>query len=119
MTNSKCVETDNFRTEVRRWLAENFPTSLKGKNPLTFQTHPEIAQGNADYKNWCARINMQKWGQPTWPEQYGGGDLSTEQAAILQEEMIQIGAFNPVVGNGPMMLGPTLLEYGTEILFFC
>ena len=34
--------------------------------------------------------------------------------AILQEEMAQIGASNPIGGMGVMMFGPTLLEYGTE-----
>ena len=33
---------------------------------------------------------------------------------MLQQEMNRIGAYNPIVGMGTSMFGPTLLEYGTE-----
>lgn len=114
MTDSEYPESKNFRAGVRQWLAEHFPVSLKGMNPLTYQTHPEQADADKDYQIWRDLIRGKKWGLPHWPSQYGGGGLTTEEAAILQEEMTRIGAFNPIVGNGPMMLGPTLLEYGTE-----
>jgi alkylation response protein AidB-like acyl-CoA dehydrogenase len=54
------------------------------------------------------------WGCPTWPKQYGAGGLSGAQARVLGQEMDRIGAYNPMVGMGLSMFGPTLLEYGTE-----
>jgi alkylation response protein AidB-like acyl-CoA dehydrogenase len=54
------------------------------------------------------------WGCPTWPAAYGGGGLSASEARILAEEMAAIGAANPMQGMGLSMLGPTLLEYGSE-----
>jgi alkylation response protein AidB-like acyl-CoA dehydrogenase len=54
------------------------------------------------------------WGTPTWPKAYGGGGLTTAEARVLAEEMTAIGAYNPIVGMGTSMFGPTLLEYGTE-----
>jgi len=55
------------------------------------------------------------WGTPTWPKEYGGGGLSGPQAQVLQQEMNRIGGFNPLAaGMGISMVGPTILEYGTE-----
>ncbi|MFV2089990.1 MAG: acyl-CoA dehydrogenase family protein, partial [Pseudomonadales bacterium] len=50
---------------------------------------------------------------PTWPEEYGGAGLSNREYVILLEEMREIGTRAPVMGMGIMMIGPTLLEYGT------
>jgi alkylation response protein AidB-like acyl-CoA dehydrogenase len=54
------------------------------------------------------------WTVPTWPTEYGGGGLSPDQAKILYEEMGAINARSPLMGMGTSMIGPTLLEYGTE-----
>ena len=49
-----------------------------------------------------------------WPTEYGGGGLSLEQTKVLYEEMSAIDARPPLRNMGTRMLGPTLLEYGTE-----
>lgn len=54
------------------------------------------------------------WTAPTWPEAYGGGGLHTDQYMILIEEMRRIGARAPLAGMGISLIGPTLLEFGTE-----
>ena len=46
--------------------------------------------------------------------EYGGGGLSLEQTKVLYEEMSAIDARPPLRNMGTRMLGPTLLEYGTE-----
>ena len=56
----------------------------------------------------------QGWTAPEWPTEYGGGGLSEEQAGILKEEMKSIGARAPLYSIGIWMLGPAILEYGTE-----
>ncbi|MCA8930574.1 MAG: acyl-CoA dehydrogenase family protein, partial [Alphaproteobacteria bacterium] len=43
--------------------------------------------------------------------------LGHPQAKVIQEEMEAIGAFNPIptlAGMGVTMVGPTMLEYGTD-----
>ncbi|MBV9330770.1 MAG: acyl-CoA dehydrogenase family protein, partial [Alphaproteobacteria bacterium] len=108
------IDTDLevFRAEARDWLAKTFPASLKGKGAIMF------AEGRGpsdpDFAAWKKAMGEKGWGTPTWPQQYGGGGLSTAQARVLQEEMNRIGAFNPIGGMGVAMFGPTLLEYGTE-----
>ncbi len=68
-----------------------------------------------DMQAWKSRMGARGWGTPTWPSRYGGGGLSSAQARVLQQEMAKVGAFNPLVhGMGVTMIGPTLLDYGTE-----
>ena len=104
----------DFRFEARAWLAENFPPALAGVNGLVFQGDARAAAENADYQVWRVRMADKGWGVPTWPRRFGGADLSEVQVKVLAEEMIAISAFNPIRSFGTMMLGPTLLEYGTE-----
>ena len=99
--------------EVRQWLADNFPASLRGKENALAAVEGAGAE-NEDAKAWKTAMANKGWGVPTWPAQYGGGGLKPAQARILAEEMGRVGAWNPIGGMGVMMFGPTLLEYGTE-----
>ncbi|GAA0727418.1 acyl-CoA dehydrogenase family protein [Sphingomonas japonica] len=104
---------ERFRAEARAWLAEHFPTALKGKdNALSALEGP--TEQSPDEAAWQRAMGEKGWGVPTWPREYGGGGLSRAEARVLQEEMQRIGAWNPIGGMGVMMFGPTLLEYGSE-----
>lgn len=103
-----------FRDEARTWIADNFPTSLRGTQFIMAHTQNEGEEPSADYKSWKSRMADKGWSAATWPVEYGGGGLTMTQADILAEEMAAAGAFNPIGGLGIMMLGPTLLEYGTD-----
>jgi len=54
------------------------------------------------------------WTAPTWPQEYGGAGLSKAEAAILRDEMAMINARAPIQGMGFSMIGPTLLDFGTD-----
>ncbi len=104
-----------FRAEARAWLEENFPPSLRGRGGMVG------GEGWADLEGealaWRIKLADKGWGCPTWPAQYGGGGLDLYEARVLQAEMTRIGAFNPIpmlTGIGISMVGPTILEYGTE-----
>ena len=103
---------DEFRQEARGWLADNFPPSLTGGR--YFLRHEADEDPGEDYRLWKQRMGEKGWGVPSWPVAYGGGGLNSHQVDILAEEMARIGAFNPIGGLGVMMLGPTVLEFGTE-----
>lgn len=105
---------EGFRTEVRQWLSQNFPKSLRGGKLIMSHTQSDDEHFEPDYILWKERMGSKGWATPTWPERYGGGGLSIAQADILAQEMANARAFNPIGGLGIMMLGPTLLEYGTE-----
>lgn len=53
---------------------------------------------------------------PTWPEAYGGAGLEPDQAAVIKEELARRALPAPLVGFGIEMLGPTLLQFGSEDL---
>ncbi len=110
------VELEEFRSEVRGWLAENFPVSLEGRGPALMGAET-IDSKEDDFLVWEKRLGAKGWATPTWPAEYGGGGLSQHQARVLNQEVDRAGAFNPLVrttGMGITMVGPTILEYGTE-----
>ena len=104
------INTSTFREEVREWLSANFPTSLQGQGIGD--------EGDKkDFKEWRLKLANKGWGAHTWPTEYGGGGLTQTEARIIDDEMIAAGAFNPISGLSGMgitMVGPTILEYGTE-----
>jgi len=111
-------ETDRlgeFRREVRAWLEQNFPASLEGKvYGMEAAPDPEIAE---DADLWRSRLAERGWGAPTWPREYGGAGLTPAEARLIAEELGRIGAINPIpmlAGMGVTMVGPTILEYGTD-----
>jgi alkylation response protein AidB-like acyl-CoA dehydrogenase len=109
-------DLERFRTEARAWLEQNFPKSLTGKG-AAIAVDEGSSPLNADTSVWRQRLGEKGWGTPTWPREFGGGGLTQAEARVLQAEMIRLGAFNIiqfVTGLGVTMVGPTLLEYGTE-----
>ena len=104
---------DAFRTEVRQFLAANFPDELRGTgNMLAGLDGP--TNETPVQKKWREAVGERGWGTPTWPKEYGGGGLTKGQARIIEHEFAKVGAYNPIGGMGVMMFGPTLLEYGDE-----
>ena len=107
---------DSFRSEARSWLETNFPRSLVGRASEYMVVEGEV-RIEGDALAWRQALASKGWGTPTWPREYGGGGLSQIEARVLQEEMSSVGAFNPIpllAGMGVTMVGPTILEYGTE-----
>ncbi|WP_439888337.1 acyl-CoA dehydrogenase family protein [Pseudomonas sp. MBLB4123] len=95
-----------FRAEVRAWLAANVPAE-----PLqSFDTE----QGFAQHRAWEARLNEGRWGMVTWPTELGGRGCDLIEWLIFEEEYYRAGAPARVNQNGIFLLGPTLMEYGTE-----
>ena len=104
---------DAFRTEVRQFLATNFPDELKGTGNMMAGLDGPTDE-NPVQKKWREAVGGRGWGTPTWPKEYGGGGLTKGQARIIEHEFAKVGAYNPIGGMGVMMFGPTLLEYGDE-----
>jgi acyl-CoA dehydrogenase len=109
-------DLNEFRTATRAWLETNCPPSMRTPMP-----DDETVWGgrNATYKNpdsklWLERMAAQGWTVPTWPTQYGGGGLSAAEARVLEEEMRRLNCRSPLQSFGIWMLGPVLLEVGTE-----
>jgi len=105
-------EASDFRAEVAGWLTENCPEGARG--PGQIATGSTKVTLEPDVALWLERMAERGWTAPTWPKEYGGGGLAPDQARILYAEMGAINARSPLMGMGTSMIGPTLLEYGTE-----
>ncbi len=95
-----------FRAEIRSWLQANVPAQ-----PLqTFDTE----EGFQQHREWEATLNQGHWGMVTWPEALGGRGCDLIEWLIFEEEYYRARAPLRVNQNGIFLLGPTLMEYGTE-----
>jgi alkylation response protein AidB-like acyl-CoA dehydrogenase len=107
---------DRFRAEVRDWLAENCPASMRTPMPEDEQVWGGRGERfvNPDSRLWLERLASRGWTAPTWPAAYGGGGLNSEQARVLASELARINARPALLSFGLWMFGPALLEYGNE-----
>ncbi len=105
-----------FRSEVRQWLADNCPESMRQpiKAGEQYWGGRNATFASEDTRIWFERMRDKGWTAPEWPSEYGGGGLSAEEAKILKDEMKAINARAPIFSLGIWMLGPAVLEYGTE-----
>ncbi len=106
-------ELNDFREETRAWLTSNCPPGARGPGEIhTGSTKVRIQ--HPDTQLWMERMAERGWTVPMWPKQYGGAGLDLDETKVLFEEMAALEARPPLVNMGTRMLGPTLLEYGTE-----
>jgi acyl-CoA dehydrogenase len=110
-------DLEQFRQATRDWLEANCPQSMRtpAKSFEDFYSggrNPEI--NHPDQKLWCDRMAARGWTVPHWPKDYGGGGLDKEQVKVLNQEMLRIGARRALDSFGISMLGPALLQFGSE-----
>jgi alkylation response protein AidB-like acyl-CoA dehydrogenase len=112
-------DADNFRSQVRDVLEREVPVALRGKAGDA-RAHVwggrRVAFGYPESRTWLAIASERGWTAPRWPRQYGGGGLSAEQARVLEAEIARLELPPPLVGFGLTMIGPTLLQFGSEDL---
>lgn len=102
-------EADSFRIEIRRWLEEHLPSGWFDEGfSMTDEARGEWLE------QWTAKIFEGGWICATWPTEYGGKGLTTMEGVVLAEEFAKAGA--PMRGDffGDTLVGPTILQWGTE-----
>jgi alkylation response protein AidB-like acyl-CoA dehydrogenase len=104
-------EDEAFRHELRTWLEANAPhepiQSLAGG----------FEQDEADWKrklSWYRKLAAAGWTCVDWPCEFGGRGLSLLRTIIYHEELQRFNAPLPFIGSGPSLVGPTLMQWGTE-----
>ena len=107
-------ELTEFQQDTAAWLAENCPASMRTPGDPYGGGSGKQPTPSTDTLIWLERMAEKGWTAPTWPTEYGGGGLDRQQNQILQTEMHKINARAPLVGMGLSMIGPTLLDFGTE-----
>ncbi|MEY2777349.1 MAG: hypothetical protein RLY30_1447 [Pseudomonadota bacterium] len=112
----EALDDDGFRLAVREWLDAHCPERLRGRitpAEMVFGAH-EVHFKSEDQRRWFEAMRDMGWFAPDWPTAYGGGGLSPTRTRILEGEMKRLQCFPPQVNLGVWMLGPVLLEFGTE-----
>lgn len=111
------ADLQEFRESVRSWLEANSPKSLRGKmrDPnAAFWGGKKTKPPYPDSKAWLNMMADKGWTIPFWPKEYGGGGLDKEETKVLNEELARLELPPPLTGFGITMIGPTILQYGTE-----
>ncbi|MCY1389250.1 putative acyl-CoA dehydrogenase FadE17 [compost metagenome] len=95
-----------FRQEVRAWLAANLP-----REPLA---NYDTREGFEQHRAWEAKLFESRLSMVMWPTELGGRGCDLIEWLIFEEEYY--GADGPmrINQNGQLLLGPTLMEFGTE-----
>lgn len=102
-------EDELFRAEIRAWLKENLPNGWFDDG--FDMTNDERKKFNDE---WPSRLFEGGWICATWPKEYGGKGLSTMQGVVLSEEFANAKAPMRADFFGDTLVGPTLLQWGTE-----
>ncbi|MEB2346483.1 MAG: acyl-CoA dehydrogenase family protein [Deltaproteobacteria bacterium] len=111
------ADPETFRTELRAWLEQHAPASLAGSGGGELEGiwgGRKAVWSNPDAKRWLDACAERGFTAPEWPRPYGGGGLSREEAKVLRQELAQRRMPPPLIGFGLTMIGPVLLQFGTE-----
>jgi len=102
---------EKMRMELRQWLEQHLPEGwLEGKTDL-----PEDPYERAEFlRQWQRTLYEGGWAGISWPKEYGGRGATLMEEVVYEQEMARVKA--PPVLNviGIYMVGPTLLQIGTE-----
>jgi len=104
-------EDEAFRQEVRSWLENNLPEWHK-REVLDY-----MLDESGDWKRrleWHKKMHAAGWVGISWPKEYGGRGATPIQQLIYQQELARVNAPEIVNGLGIMLVGPTLIHWGTE-----
>ncbi len=99
------LSDEEFRRIFREWVAENCPKELRfmrKQRPL----FDEVAV-------WYHNLARKGWLAPVWPQAYGGMGLNPSKHIIYVEEWARMGCPR-IPDHGIGLVGPLLLQYGTE-----
>ena len=102
-------ELEAFRREIAEFL-DTAPT------PEIREAGRKTTSAFAPFEaaiKWQGILNQRGWAAPGWPERYGGTGWSVEQRYIFAEEYWKRD-LPPLLPNGLQMVGPLLIEAGSE-----
>lgn len=103
------AEQEEFRKEVRGFLEEE----LRPEKVARYRDPKEEHLWSEEYTHMFNRMLGEKgWYGMSWPAEYGGLGKDFAFASILGYEVARAGG--PSSGNGPSMVGPSLMLFGSE-----
>ena len=104
-------EQEEFRQEVRGWLAENVSPDI-AHPPDSINITEEQYQLR---RGLGCKLGEKGWLWATAPEEYGGGGLSLDHAVVIEEEVDSYGlTVPPYYDSGGRLGGASIMVWGTE-----
>jgi len=106
-----------WRKEVRDFIKNETPAAMRQPGDAAGPEGALFARGRdamGAMLEWRNKIIARGWIAPAWPKKYGGAGLGVLEQFILSEEFAEAGVPGNLGGFGVMMIGPTLIEHGTE-----
>src|ERR1022692_3740696 len=96
-----------FRQEVRAFIRDNLPPDIHAKMKLGNGPSKE------DIVRWQRILNAKGWAGLSWPKEWGGPGWTAIQKMIFLEEN-QMAPAPELSSFNITMIGPVLLQFGTE-----
>ncbi|HXG22024.1 MAG TPA: acyl-CoA dehydrogenase family protein [Methylomirabilota bacterium] len=103
-------EDEAFRKEVRDWLKKNLPKKDKAISDLMPHDPERVKRA----KEWQRKLYDAGYVAMSWPKEYGGQAADVMRQTIVNEELVLARAPGLIGASGLGMLGPTLIQFGTE-----
>ncbi len=96
-----------FQQEVRTFMRDNVPASIKEK------VERGVSLSREDHVTWQKILHKQGWMAPGWPVEHGGTGWSPVQKHIFEEE-ITMASTPRIVPFGVAMVAPVIMKFGSE-----
>jgi pimeloyl-CoA dehydrogenase large subunit len=96
-----------FRAEVRAFVRDNLPPSIREKSMA--QRH----LSKDDYVRWTRILADKGWAVPHWPKEWGGTGWTPVKQAIFLDET-QRGNAPEAIAFGVNMVGPVIYTFGSQ-----
>lgn len=106
------IEVEEFRAEVRDWLAANLVGEFAAIKGLGGPGNDNVAF--EERLAWNRHLAAAGYTCLGWPEEHGGRGLSVAHRVAFYEEYALANAPAKVNHFGEELLGPTLIAFGTD-----
>ncbi len=104
-------EDEAFRQQFRQWLDANLPENERIEPlDLVFEESEESWPRRLE---WHRKLHAGGWVGINWPKEYGGRNATVLQQIIYEQELQRAHA-PALISVGTLMVGPTLIRWGTE-----
>jgi len=115
-------EIEQFRAELRGWIAAEAPRALAGLTDWAMAAIPggyrvrglAVAMAHPAYAQWERALADAKLICPQWPAEFGGQGMDAIRVAVLNEEFCRAGVPRVIRGMGETLVGPSLIVHGTR-----
>ena len=98
-------EEQQFREDIRAWVAKSLPASISNK------VHNALHLTREDQQDWAKILGKKGWLGHGWPKEFGGPGWNAVQKHLFEEECAMAGAPR-VVPFGPVMVAPVIMAFG-------